>query len=72
MESMFIHNVDNVMNNSSSAEEVLAAAHEELTGAMDNLRERMGAWVPVLLPNWLPAWPGAERSQRANCAVDLP
>ena len=72
MESIFIHNVDNVMNNSSSAEEVFAAAHEELTGAMDNLREQMGAWLPVLFRTWLPTWPGAERSQRANRAVDLP
>lgn len=43
VENIFTRNVDNVMNDSISAEEGLAAAHEELTEAMANLRERMGA-----------------------------
>ena len=41
LESIFMRNLGNIMNSSVSAEEGLAAGHEELSEAMANLRERM-------------------------------
>ena len=42
VESIFMRHLGEIMANTVSAEEGLAAAHEELSAAMADLRERMG------------------------------